>query len=167
MIVAAVSLVVLMAQGQWLIALLQFAFFALGGIGVREHSVVAATLVAIAYWVNQIAATLTGAFPGFLWIAAGILLLANIRGTYIAGRWAKRGDPDAMPERFSESFKDKFVDQMPTYLWPKTKVFFFVLSGIYALLLLIGTAVLMTRHPAPVVQLQKPPSATYTLPIKP
>jgi hypothetical protein len=107
-IVALISLIVLTLQGHLFIGLLQFAFFALGGVGVREHSVSAATLVAVGFWANQILGMFQGQFPGILVIAGGVLLIANIRGTYIAERWAKRGDPDAFPERMNTTFLELF-----------------------------------------------------------
>lgn len=143
--VAVLSLIVLVVRGEWISGLLTFAFFALGGIGVREHSVGAATLVALAFWMNQVSGAISGRFPGFLSLAAGCLLLANIRGTYVAARWKLRGDPEAFPERLKTTLKERFVDQMPMRVWPRARVGFFILAGIYMLLSIAGV-MLLPRH---------------------
>jgi hypothetical protein len=145
MLVAAGSFIVLAIQSHWLIAILTLAFFALGGVGVREHSTAAAVLVAFAYLLNLFSAFATDQPPGLLTIAAAVLLLANIRGTWIAARWTKRGDPDAFPDRLKETLRDKLVDQLPARIWPKSKVVFFVISAVYIVLAALGTAVSM-RH---------------------
>lgn len=138
--VAVVTLVLLMVNGHYWLAMLQFAFFALGGVGVREHSVLAAALVAVAFWTNQIYGMTQGRFPGFIWLAGGVLLIANIRGTYVASKWAKRGDPDAFPERMQSTLKERFVDQMPLAVWPKGQFVFYAVAAVYMGLLVVGTA---------------------------
>jgi hypothetical protein len=145
MLVAAGSFVVLAIQSHLVIATLTLAFFALGGIGVREHSTTAAVLVAFAYVLNLFSAFATGRPPGILTIAAAVLLLANIRGTWIAARWAKRGDPDAFPDRLTDTWRDQLVDQLPARIWPKSKILFFIISAVYIVLAALGTAALV-RH---------------------
>ncbi len=144
--VGTLSLVVNFAQGHWLIALLTLAFFWLGGVGVREHSTAAATLVASAYLLNLASSLIAGIFPGVIAIGAALLLLANIRGTQIAARWAKNGDPEVFPERMRQTWRDRLVDQMPALVWPRARVIFFSIACIYMLLAAMGT-VLLARHP--------------------
>jgi hypothetical protein len=144
--VGTISFAVFVTQGHWLIALLTLAFFWLGGVGVREHSTAAAAVVASAYLLNQAASLMAGMFPGVLSIAAVVLLIANIRGTHIAARWAKSGDPELFPERMRETWRDRLVDQMPALVWPRTRVVFFGIASIYLSLALAGTAML-ARHP--------------------
>ena len=153
LVVAIPSAIVLAFQGHWIIGLLTFVFFGLGGIGVREHSTPAAVLVAVAYLLNLAASLLAGLPPGFLSLAAAVLLIANIRGRWIAARWAKRGDPDAFPERMRETLKDRIVDQMPARVWPKAKAPFFCIAGVYMLLVVAGTIMVARKigQPAPVV----------------
>ena len=157
--VAVVSFVVLMVQGHWLLAPFTLLVYGLGGIGIREHSQPAAMLVAIIYWMNQLAGLAMGRFPGFLGLAGGVLLIANIRGTYIAAKWAAKGDAEVFPERANESFKDRFVDQMPTVVWPRVKIPFFVLASLYAALAVLGIVMLVMR-PAPKHAIPQTPSAT-------
>jgi len=144
--VGIISFAVYFAHGQWLLAVLTFAFFWLGGVGVREHSTAAAIIVAVAYLLNLTASLIAGAFPGVIAIAAVVLLIANIRGTQIAARWAKTGDPEVFPERMRETWRDRLVDQMPALIWPKTRVVFFGVAAIYLLLAAAGT-VILARHP--------------------
>jgi hypothetical protein len=161
--VAVISSVVLVFQGHWFVALLNFTFFSLGGIGVREHSTTAAVLVAIAYVLNQAANVVAGMFPSFLGIAAAVLLIANIRGTWVAARWLKRGDLDAFPERMSETWKDRFVDQMPARVWPKARVPFFCVAAIYMLLIALGTVMLAHHQGRPTAS----PQTSQSFEIKP
>jgi len=143
--VAAISLLVLTLQGNLWVALLQFSFFALGGIGVREHDVPAAVLVATGYWINQIYGVFMGQFPGLIGLACGILLIANIRGTFIAKRWATYGDPEAFPERMNTTLIEQFSDRMPMVVWPKTRILFYCISGIYMLLVFFGLAMIVAK----------------------
>ncbi len=143
--IAVLSLIVSTAQHQPIIGLLTFVFFVLGGIGVREHSTAAATLVAVVYIINLAASAAIGRFPGVITLGATALLLANVRGTWIAARWARSGDPEAMPERRNETFTDRLVDQMPLRVWPFARIPFFFLGGVYLMLTVVGTLILLTR----------------------
>lgn len=143
--VALLSFVLLSFQGHWILGLLSLLFFGLGGMGVREHSTAAAVLLALAYIGLELGTLLAGRFPGFLDLAFTILLMANIRGTWVASRWMHHGDPEAFPERMQETWRDRLVDQLPARVWPKTRVLFFVVAGVYLFLLFFGSIVL-ARH---------------------
>ncbi len=145
-----------MMRGHPFLGLLTGLFYVLGGMGVREHNQPAATLVALAYLLNVLAAIFSGRFPGFISLAAAVLLIANIRGTYIAAKWAASGDADAMPERMNASIADKLEDQWPGRIWPKGQIAFFVIAGVYLLLTVLGVVMLAVR-PA-VKQKPEPPS---------
>jgi hypothetical protein len=134
-------------RGSPILGLLTALFYWLGGMGVREHSQPAAVLVASAYLLNLLASIAQGVPPGLLTLAAAVLLIANVRGTFIAAKWAAQGDPEAMPERMSETFSDKLVDQMPRTLWPKTRVVFFVIGILYLLLTVLGAVMLAMGLP--------------------
>jgi hypothetical protein len=144
-LVGTVSFGVFLANGHWVLAVLTLLFFWLGGVGVREHSTSAAVLVAGVFLLNQAASLMAGIFPGVIAIGSTVLLLTNIRGTQIAARWAKRGDQDLFPERMGDTWRDKLVDQMPARVWPKARVVFFSIAGIYILLAVLGT-VALARH---------------------
>jgi len=142
--VAIFSAIMLTIGGHWAIALLTFIFFALGGIGVREHSTFAAASVALVYLLNQALVLLAGV-PSFLGLAVSVLLIANIRGTWIAAKWAKSGDPDAVPERMRETWRDRLVDQMPARVWPKGRSIFYCVAAIYVLMNVLGTVAILKR----------------------
>jgi hypothetical protein len=161
-LVAALSAVVTSLQGHWILGLVTLAFFTLGGIGVREHSVAAAILVAVAYLLGLIGNLLVGLPPGVLSLIAALMLLTNIRATSIAHRWAQQGDPEIMPERRSETMVDRFVDQMPMRVWPPMKVSFFCIAGAYFVVLILGTVVLARSATRP--QPPHPESFEITVP---
>ncbi len=138
-IVGVLSLLTLTVGGQPVTAVLTLAFFVLGGIGVREHSQPAAVLVAGVYGLNLVASIFMGMAPGVLTIIAFGLLLANVRGTYIAAKWARLGGDEVMPQRFNETFLDKLTDQMPRTIWRGAKIPFFCVAAIYLLLTVVGT----------------------------
>ncbi|ADW69934.1 hypothetical protein [Granulicella tundricola] len=165
--VAVVSLLVMLMQGHWFLALLTFAFYALGGIGVREHDQPSAILVAVAYILNGVASAFSGIPPGILQLFATLLLLANIRGTWIAAKWAAHPDPDLMPQRFNTTFSDKLVDQMPARVWPKAKIPFFCIAVIYILLTVAGTVFIAVLGPARLKAAQNPTPTSQTIEVSP
>ena len=149
--VGVLSLVSLCVAGYWYIGLIAAVFFVLGGIGVREHSVLAASLVASAYALNIMEGLTAKQFPGFLALAAALLLIANIRGTWIASEWMAKGDPALFPDRANSGVMDKLVDQMPARVWPKGRFLFYVFSVLYLLVVMAGSAALLANrimHPA-------------------
>jgi hypothetical protein len=132
-------------------------------MGVREHSISAAIIVALGYIAGLIFAIATHRFPGFLDIAITVILLGNIRGTYIASSWKAKGDPEAFPDRLNVTFFDWLVDQLPSKLWGKGKYAFFSVSAVYGVLLALGTIAVVrapaARPPQPEeLQLQLPAS---------
>jgi hypothetical protein len=64
------------------------------------------------------------------------LLLSNLRATWIAARWQKDSDEAALPVRLDDTWTDKFANQWPTWLWPKVKMLYYILS--IGLLLVLG-----------------------------
>jgi hypothetical protein len=55
------------------------------------------------------------------------LLLANVRGIWLSYRWG-RGATEPTPVRLAQTLADKLSDQLPPFLWPKTRVLFYVLA---------------------------------------
>jgi hypothetical protein len=166
-IVGFVSMLMLSFQGQPIAGLFTLAFFCLGGIGVREHSQPAAILVAAAYLLNIVASLFVGVPPGALTIIICLLLVANIRGTYVAAKWQHAGGDDAMPTRFNESFTDKLVDQMPRSVWPKTKILFFVGAGLYLLLSVLGAVMIAMHVPQRLKARQQQAAPSSTIEVAP
>ncbi len=64
------------------------------------------------------------------------LLLSNLRATWIAANWKPGADDAAMPMRLSDTLTDKFANDWPTWIWPKLKLVYYILS--IGWLLLVG-----------------------------
>src|SRR6185437_3444443 len=101
-------------------------FYFLGGIGVREHDIVSAISVTAIYLLNAAGAVLmTRQFPGWLVLFVILILASNVRGCWIASKWLRSGDPDLVPLRMNENWRDKLVDQVPARLWPRIRTGFY------------------------------------------
>jgi hypothetical protein len=138
-VVASLSLAILFAAHQPIIGIVTFLFFYLGGVGVREHSRFAATVVFIFYAIDTLASfKLLMASPGMIVLRVIItaLLLSNLRATWIAANWKPGADDAAMPMRLSDTLTDKFANDWPTWIWPKLKLVYYILS--IGWLLLVG-----------------------------
>ena len=140
--IAVLSCVELFVQGHAILAILTLLFYWLGGMGVREHSQPAAILVALAYLLGMVAAAFGGVPPGALGVIASLLLLANVRGTWIAAKLVAEDGAEAMPDRRSETFGDRLVDQMPATIWPTMRIPFFTIEGLYLLLTVFGVVMI-------------------------
>jgi hypothetical protein len=159
---AVLSLIQLAFQGHWILALAFALFYFLGGIGVREHSRVAAIIVATFFLLNLVgSAVVLGVPPGFIPLGMLCLLLANIRGTWIASRW--QSVADAFPDRFHETWRDRLVDVLPARIWPNGKYLFFLIGlGLFILsgLGFFRISAMRSRGQVPtekVIQLKTPP----------
>jgi hypothetical protein len=74
------------------------------------------------------------------------LLLSNLRGTWIASSW-KPDSAEAHPApRFDDSWSDKFADKLPTWLWPKVRILFYILSVFLFSLTGIGLTMMVLHH---------------------
>jgi hypothetical protein len=58
----------------------------------------------------------------------------------MASNWRPDSEEAALPPRLSETWSDKFADQLPASLWPKLRIPYYVLSGIFLLMVVIGLA---------------------------
>ncbi len=139
--VAVISLVFLLISGQPTMGAFVFLFYYLSGVGVREHSRYAAAVVLLMYIADMLASG-----PSALRILLTALLLSNLRATWIASRWKPESEEAVLPPRFAETWSDKFADQLPTWLWPRVKILYYVLSVCFMALTLIGGIILMGFH---------------------
>lgn len=121
--------------GQALPGFLLFLYFYFGGMGVREHSCYAASAVFAMFLV------ITVMGPGILTIAGCVLLLSVLRATFIASFWEKREGMTEMPIRFNETWKDKFADQWPAWLWPKVRIVYYIYSVVLFALMSVGVVI--------------------------
>lgn len=131
-IVATISLGFLLIAGMPILAVTVFLFYYVGGVGVREHSVYAATVIFILFLADTIAT------PGVLRIILLGLLLSNVRATWISANWTPTDADSTMPIRLSETWSDNLADVFPAWLWPKARVVYYVFSCCYMALAFIG-----------------------------
>jgi hypothetical protein len=114
------------------VSMISALFFILGGMGIREASWPAAALLFAVQLCNVLLQ------PGFFTVAFTVILLSNLRATFLASEWRPAAEGEDRPTRFSETIRDKYVDQLPPILWPKLQIPFFVLGGAILLLSLLG-----------------------------
>jgi len=109
-------------------------FFILGGMGIREANWPAAAML----FAVQLCSVLLR--PNIFSVAFTVILLSNLRATFLASEWRPAAEGEDRPTRFSESFADKYVDQLPRVLWPKLQIPFFILGAAMLLLSLFAVA---------------------------
>jgi hypothetical protein len=118
-----------------------FLFFYLGGVGVREHSRYAAAAVFVLYVLDMLASV-----PSVLKVILAAVLLSNLRATWIASHWKPESEEAALPPRLGETWSDRFVDKLPMWLWPKVRIFYYVLSACLLLVAAVGlTTIILHR----------------------
>ena len=139
-LVAVISLIFLVIVGKPLLGVFIFLYYFLGGVGVRERSQYAAAVIFLMYVADTIT---TG--PSVVKILFAALLLSNLRATWIASHWSPTSEQAALPPRFNETWGDKLADQLPMWLWPKLRIPYYVLSGCFLLLVVIGLLTIL-RH---------------------
>jgi hypothetical protein len=141
-IVAVFALITSAIVGHPIAGVFLLLFYYLGGVGVRQHSCFAAVVVFVMF----IADTVTA--PGILKCFGCVLLLSNLRATFIASFWEPQQAEAEMPIRFDETWVDKFVDKLPTWLWPKLRIPYYIFSVGYLALVTLGLIVLYLRRHA-------------------
>ena len=142
-IVAILSFVLLAANGQPLTGVAILLFYYVGGAGVRERNRYAALVIFVMYLLDTLL------MPGVLRIILCALLLSNLRATWIAASWRPESEEAALPPRLNETFADKIADQLPAWLWPKVKIAYYIFSGGFLLLVLVGLASMVLKMKTP------------------
>jgi hypothetical protein len=140
-IVAVLALVFSAFTGHPVAGAFLLLFYYLGGVGVRERSRYAAAVVFAMFAAD----TVVSGFGLPRLIISG-LLLSNLRATWIAAHWNPESAEAVMPPRFSESWSDKFADQLPTRLWPKVRIIYYVFSAAFLALIAAGMSALISRR---------------------
>jgi hypothetical protein len=74
------------------------------------------------------------------------LLLSNLRATWIAAQWKSDSEAAVLPPRWGDTWTDKLADKLPMWLWPKVRIFYYILSVCYLLLFAVGLAALIRRR---------------------
>jgi hypothetical protein len=139
-LVATFSLVLLAFGGHEILGAAVFLLYFLGGVGVREHSRLAATVILISYVADTLAA------PGVIRFIVAALLFSNLRATWIASQWNPESREAVPPPRLAETWWDKLSDTMPAWLWPKIRIPFYVFSLGFLALEIVGAIVILRRH---------------------
>jgi hypothetical protein len=140
-VVAVLSFVFLVASGQPIAGVLVLLFYYLGGVGVRERSRYAATVVLLMYLLETVLSGLS--VPRVL---IGALLVSNCRATRIAAGWEPGTEETIMPPRLGETLGDKLADRLPLWLWPKIRILYYVFSAGLMAIAAVGSAILLHRR---------------------
>jgi len=138
------------AQGYWVCTVVAFASFAFtmlvspliatltlflyyfGGVGVRQRSRYAAVVVFSLFVLDVVVSPFS-----VLKILMTVLLLSNVRATWIAHHWQPDAENASLPPRFNDTWSDKFADTFPEWMWPKIRYAYYAFSAI-----VLGFAVL-------------------------
>jgi hypothetical protein len=148
-LVAAASLVLTALTGNPLligIGVLSALFYLVGGMGVRQGNWPAAVMVFAVYGLDILAQAVQFQFPNIFRIAIALVLLSNLRATYLASEWRPAAEEEDLPTRFNETLADKFVDQLPPKCWPMLQIPFIILGVMMLLLTLIGLVVIFASR---------------------
>jgi hypothetical protein len=138
-IVAALGFLGTAITGHPIVGFFAMLYYYLGGVGVREKSFVSAIFVFVFFLVDTITS------PGILKFFGCVLLLSNMRATFIASFWEPGEAAAEPPMRFNETFGDKFVDTWPAWLWPKIRYGYYVYAGLYLALATLGILLIAFR----------------------
>jgi hypothetical protein len=142
-IVSVLALIVSALTGHAIAGAFLLLFYYLGGVGVRERSRYAASVVFAMFLVDSVVAGF--GIPRLIILG---LLLSNLRATWIAASWKPESEQAMLPPRFSESWSDKFADQLPTWLWPKVRTIYYIFSACFLALITVGMSTLVFRRHA-------------------
>jgi hypothetical protein len=144
-IVAVYVFLVSMIAGQPIIGFCYLLYYLLGGLGVRQQSVFCGVVVFVMFFAGTVLS------PGILRFFGSVLLLSNMRATFVASFWDPGVAEAEMPMRFDETWGDKFVDKLPAWLWPKIRYGYYVYAVLFLMLTIAGIiALLLRRYSLPV-----------------
>jgi hypothetical protein len=121
-IVAAYSLVFSLYTGHPIVGFCFLIYYYFGGVGVREQSRYAASIVFVMYVLGTIVT------PGVVRVILCAALLSNLRATWIASRWKPEIVRSELPIRLNATWGDKFADRLPPWLWPKVRIGYYIFS---------------------------------------
>jgi hypothetical protein len=112
------------------------AFYVLAGFGIRMHSRIAAAGAFLAYLLSvAVLQRHTGQGLSVVRVMFLALLLANVRGTWLAASW-RPDESELPPLKLNETFRHGLVDQCPAWIWPRGRYVFYVMAVLVIGLLL-------------------------------
>ncbi len=148
--VGVLSAAVLVLQAHPLLAMFTLLVFLLGASGVRLRSLPAAILVFALYFTG-IAIQWTAALLGRAHVGNPVvtlvclaLLLSCVRAAIRSRQFVTCGDTE-FPASGSSAM-DAVADRFPRAVWPRTRVLFFVLAGLYLVLIMAGAVAFLTHE---------------------
>jgi hypothetical protein len=63
----------------------------------------------------------------------------------MASNWQPDSEQATLPPRLGDTWSDKFADLWPAIIWPRVRIVYYVFSGLFLLLVVIGLARMMLR----------------------
>ncbi|HEV3037244.1 MAG TPA: hypothetical protein VHA33_05600 [Candidatus Angelobacter sp.] len=145
-VVAVIASIFLVIADRPFFAVLVLLFYYLGGVGVRERSRYAATIIFVMYFIDTVflgAALLSAG--GVIRIILLGLLLSNLRATWVASGWRPGSEDATLPPRLADTWGDKLSDQLPMWLWPKIRIFYYIFSGCFLAFMALGLITILSR----------------------
>lgn len=142
-VIASISLVVLILTGHPITGVFVFLFNFLSAVGVRERSRYASAMALAVYVVDAFA---TGV--NVIRIIFTAILISNVRATWIAARWKPESEEAILPPRLNETIGDKLSDALPSWLWPKTRVLYYIYSAALFVIMFLGLIIIAMRRAA-------------------
>jgi len=143
-IVGAVNFLFLALTRHAILGALTLLFYYLSGVGIREHSRYSAA-VALVFTIADLVASFAMAAPSAFKILFAALLLSNLRATWIASGWKPGSEEAAPPPRFRATWTDKFADRLPSWLWPKARIPYYIFSMAMVCLWVVGMAAMISQ----------------------
>jgi hypothetical protein len=125
--------------GQFISGFFLLLYFYLGGNGVRQRDVFSAIAVFLLMLTTFVFS------PGILNFFGCVLLVSNMRATFIASFWEPGAENLEPAIRLNETFGDKLVDQFPEWLWPRIRYGYYAFAGVFLLLTVAGALMLTLR----------------------
>ncbi|MGC4050654.1 MAG: hypothetical protein QM757_14865 [Paludibaculum sp.] len=114
-------------------------FYFLAGLGVRQRNRFAGIAAFVGYLLSGfVLQRYAGNGFGVGRIIFLALLFANIRGNWLAARWASEEQLEYPPMRLNQTLADKLSDQLPIWLWPKVRIAFYVIAVLEITFLLLA-----------------------------
>jgi hypothetical protein len=86
-------------------------------------------MVLVVYTLGIVVQTASSSLPSIFMILFAVVLLSNLRATFLASEWKPAAEGEDQPTRFNETLADKFVDQLPAKLWPILQIPFLILGN--------------------------------------
>ena len=137
----AVSLLSPVSAGMAAAAAFESLFYLFAGMGVRQRDKLAALSAFVAYFLATfVMQKYYGTGFSVPRIILTALLLANIRGIWLAARWRADSEEAFEVAALDQTLSDKLANRLPSFLWPKVRYLFYVMAVVVIAFLLLALA---------------------------